>query len=282
MTIHKRYSFLLFILLVVCLIFVHSTEAISVEHDKVSDSSISWKEIRLVLDSHGSAWCGTRSIVFSGYGKDKGKGIRLFDLESGVIQDITNDPTHRNVSCAADGRYIVFTDDMFMKDQGSLFVYDRNSKTIKKMYEMESLLLENIVAMPLSPNANYLLGPDLPVVQQHVLPGGKEVKLVSYRRGMSHIPEFTKLQWSADESHLYLFDPNGGRLNIRDLKNSKNRNYYFERYLRNIRITKDNILYADQMFGSDMGDDSVTNLYVYEFPYQNKPRKLLVRDIEVL
>ena len=279
---HLSNSLLILILLMTFPNFLYTADRVSATPAKSDNPLSSWKEIQLALDSHDSSWCGNRSIVFSGYGKDKGKGVRLYDLDSGAIQDITDNPSHINVSCAADGRYIVFTDNMFLEKQGSLFIYDRNTKTIKKMYEMESLLLSHINAMPLSPNANYLLGPDLPGMQQYILPGGKEVKLVPYRRGMSYIPEFSEFQWSADESTLYLFDSNSGKLNIRELATNKDTNLYFrinDFWLRNMRVIKDKKMYVDAMSGSDMGDSSETNLYMYDLAPPGK-HKLLVNGIE--
>jgi hypothetical protein len=266
--------------IILILIFVVLGTIAAAEQTNKLEARDSWREIKLILNAYGAVWCDNRHIAFSGdnFGKSN-KGIRIYDLDSGMVQDITNDPGDENVSCAADGQYIVFTDKIFGKKQSSLFVYDRSTKTIKKMYEMESILLKQIDEMPLSPHANYLLGPDLPEGQKYILPGGKEVKLVPYRRGISSIPEFSKFQWSFDESRLFLFDPNCGKVTIHSLEDNGDRQLSFGCNLRVMYITKDNKLYVDIMFGSEIGDNSVTNLYIFDLNNPAKKRKL-VSDIE--
>jgi hypothetical protein len=263
--------------------FVYTADTVPAAPAKVDNPSSSWKETKLILDTHSYSWCGDRHIVFGGdnFGKS-GKGIRIYDLGSGVIEDITNDPKHKNISCTADGRYVVFTDDFIMNKKGSLFVYDRNTKIIKKMYEMDLFLLRHIDSMPLSPSANYLLGPDLSGVQKYILPGGKEVKLLPYKTGVNHIPEFDIYQWSANEKRIFLFDRKGGRLTIRDLEKNTDKNLSFRVnnfWLRNVRITKDNKLYVDAMSGSDMGDGSITNLYLFNLANPDK-HELLASGIQ--
>jgi hypothetical protein len=267
--------------IILILLFVVFGQIAAAEQTNKLEARHSWKEIKLILNAYGAAWCGNRHIAFSGdnFGKSN-KGIRIYDLDSGMVQDITNDPGDENVSCAADGRYIVFTDNTFGKKQNSLFVYDRSTKTIKKMYEMESILLEEIDKMPLSPHANYLLGPNLPEGQKYILPGGKEVKLVPYRKGMISRSRLSTYQWSFDESRIFLFDPDSGRVTIHSLEDNRDRQLSFGRDLRVMYITKDNKLYADIFFGSEIAGNSVTNLYIFDLNNPAKKRKVLVRDIE--
>jgi len=269
--------------IILILLFVVFGPIASAEQANKLEARDSWREIQLVLDTRDYSWCGNKQVVFSGDGIVNGKGIRLYDLDSGVVQNITNDSSHENVSCTADGRYIVFTDKTSINKQGSLFVYDRNTRTMKKVYEMEGTLLSIISrSMPLSPHANYLLGPDLPSVRQYILPGGKEVKLIPYRRGMSQDPEFRKLQWAYDESRLFLFDSNGGRLNIRDLKENYDRNFYFrikDFWLRDMHVTKDNKFYVDALSDGEIDDEGISNLYRFDLADPDKHGHLVVSNI---
>ncbi|MFA5385769.1 MAG: hypothetical protein WC364_14130 [Eubacteriales bacterium] len=265
------------------LIFSLSAHVAFADSDKKTETQSTWKEIKLVLDAIDYAWCGNRHIVFSGDRKDMGKGIRIYDLDSGVIEDITNDPGHENVSCAADGRYVVFTDKTFRKKQVGLFVFDRNTKTVKKMYEMGSLPLSRIDSMPLSPNANYMLGPDLSQGQKYILPGGKEVKLVPHRTRTLDVEKFDKLQWSVDEKKLFLLDVNSESLATYDVEKDR----LATSFIRidgssnpiDMRITKDSKLYVTALFGLEIDEDGFNNLYLFDLEKLHEQPVLVVRNI---
>src|SRR4030042_6476144 len=96
-----------YVSIILIVIFVVFGTIASAEQANKLEARDSWKEIKLTLNAYGAAWCDNRHIAFGG---KSNKGIRIYDLDSGMVQDITNDPGHENVSCAADGRYIVFTD----------------------------------------------------------------------------------------------------------------------------------------------------------------------------
>jgi hypothetical protein len=136
-----------------------------------------------------------------------GKGIFIYDLDKSTIENIANgqdqDQGLWDVSCTADDRYVVFVrkKDVIEKKKRSnvlfnVFIFDRVTKTTKR-YEMKDVL------MHLSPNANYVLGPDLQQGQKYILPGGKEVKLMPRTRGMLDKIKFTEFQWSDDEKNFF-------------------------------------------------------------------------------
>jgi hypothetical protein len=281
-----RFLFIL-ISLMASLPFAYTADISPAAPAKDDHLQSSWKEIKLVLGtSFRYSWCGNTHIVFNGYGKDKGKGIRLYDLDSGVIEDVTNDQGYRSVSCTGDGRYVAFTDEKFGQKQErvGLFVFDRNTKTMKKMYEMEYLLLSRIVSMPLSPKANYLLGPDLPQGQKYILPGGNEVKLVPLRTRTLNVVKFDKLQWSADEKKLFLLDINSESLATYDVEKDKLATSFVRvdgsSHPVDMRIAKDSKLYVTALFGDEIDEGGFENLYLFDLEKPGEQPVLLVSSID--
>jgi len=278
-----RFLFIL-ISLMASLPFAYTADISPAAPAKDDHLQSSWKEIKLVLGtSFQYSWCGNKHIVFSGY---KAKGVHIYDLDSGVIEDVTNDPGYRSVSCTGDGRYVAFTDEKFGQKQErvGLFVFDRNTKTMKKMYEMEYLLLSRIDSMPLSPNANYMLGPDLSQGQKYILPGGKEVKLVPHRTRTLNVVKFDKLQWSADEKKLFLLDINSESLATYDVEKDKLATSFVRvdgsSHPVDIRITNDNKVYVTALFGDEIDDEGFENLYLFDLEKPSEQPVLLVSNID--
>jgi len=266
------------------LIFIVSARAAFADPNKKIETKDSWKEIKLVLDAVNYAWCGNRHIVFGDdkYGKS-GKGIFIYDLDSGVIEDIANDPDHSRdlwpVSCTVDSRYVVFVRKKFGEKEAptSLFVFDRETKTIKR-YAMKDGW------MHLSPYANYVVGPALPQGQKYILPGGKEVKLVPRREGTLDKIGFNRLQWSADEKTLFLFDIRSGRLTTYDIEKDRLDTSFIKvegsSRFGEMRITKDNKLYVSALLYTPKHmEEGIVNLYLFDLEKPGEKPILLASDI---
>jgi hypothetical protein len=237
-----------------------------------------WREIRFNINTHsGPNWCASgRYFVVGGGG---GTGIRLVDISSGDIQEITNNVRHRNPSCSHGGRYIFFTDSL-PGEYKNLYVYNAKTKEIFSIYSLGEPLPVIKLDEPLSPSGKYLIGPDN-WKDQITLPGGEIVTIVPIRE----IVEIDKpignfrIEWSLDSGRLYLLNVSGQILFIRDLKSNNQKIVQLK--IGGFEITKIKPSPNDsRLFINAVSDEKkVANLYVMDLKNPEEAPKLFIENV---
>jgi len=223
-----------------------------------------WREIQFnfgTLDPPFFSWCvSSKHLIFGGKG---GKGIRLLDVESGNIQELTTDVRNQYPSCTHEGRYVFFTDMRYTGEYKNLYVYDFRTKRITNIYSLHKPLPIRNVYEPLSPSNKYLIGP--PNWKDKItLPGGVDVKIVPIYEAsldINIIDYYSRERWSLDGETLYLLKPHSQTFFVRDLKTNKQTSIPLkikEYSPRDIKPSPD----GTKIYIDALKDDEKTSLFV--------------------
>ena len=99
-------------------------------------------------------WCGNEHLALS---TGANGGVRLLNVATGRLRQLTTVKTHRGVACTPDGRYVFFRDDTVQR--GRLEVLDAVTDQRRVIYDGLPFSNEAIAEAPLSPSGKYLLRP---------------------------------------------------------------------------------------------------------------------------
>ncbi len=157
-----------------------------------------------------------KQLVLGGNGG--GKGIRLLDIETGDIQELTTNIRHKYPHCSPDGRYIFFTLST-RRDYKNLYVFDTKTKKIDLIYELDKPLPIFVIHGPLSPSGKYLIGP-ANWKENITLPRGEIVTVVPIHGTIEKgkLPKYLYSEWCSDSSKLFLYHYSGQIISVRDVK----------------------------------------------------------------
>lgn len=149
-------------------------------------------------------WCGTKHLAISKHGRGADAGIRLLDIESGHVRQLTTVKTHRVVACTPDGKHIFFVENAI---RGTMNEFDIDSGKQQVIYSKNVFQHEAIEEVPISPSGEHLIGP---------VTLSKRVTLSDRTLNGVHIPDgfseknFTGIAWSRDGTVFFVIGSDFG------------------------------------------------------------------------
>lgn len=188
-----------------------------------------WRELKIV-EPHGRflGWCGSdkKMLVVD---EKRHKRHYLIDIETRNVQKVDLNFSFGDAYCSSDGRYIFFIKMGDVKGNPinavvyrfkNLHVYDLKTNKTSVIYSVDKPLFLKFLDKILSPMGKYLIGP-ANWKEQVQLPGGEDVKVVPFEtldtdKPIDESKFIDTLEWSPDDSKLFLAGEEGSTIFIRD------------------------------------------------------------------
>lgn len=190
--------------LLLLLLWAVTSIALNAEAAGIDVKHYEGRKISRFQESGEFVWCGLKHLAISKHSKGTDAGIRLLDIESGYVRQLTTVKTHRVVACTPDGKHIFFVENGV---HGVMNEFDIDKGKQQLIYSKNIFQHEVIEETPISPSGEFMIGP---------VTLSERVTLSDRTINMMHISdEFSKkhvggMAWSGDGTALLVIDSDFG------------------------------------------------------------------------